>query len=558
MAMGLVGGLALFLYGMGMMSTALKTMAGSRLKQVMGRLAGNRLSAVATGCVATAVVQSSSITTVIAIGFVSAGIISLSQALGIAMGAAIGTTVTAQIVAFKVTHYALLLIGGGFFASMWRSRPTVARLGTMVMGLGVIFYGLGVMSEHMAPLRSYDPFVQLMASMNNPLLGILLAAAFTALVQSSSATLGVIIALASQGLIPLEAGLALVYGANVGTTITALLATIGQPKSALQSALSYLTFKVIMVAIWLPLIGPLESLTRAISPVAEGLEGAAVLAYEVPRQIANAHTLINLLTVAMVLPFTGAIAWLVLRITGPEAPPLAHSDDDAAPVAVELHAVLLNQPSLAVEATRREVIRLGARVAQTLDDALDVLLSGREEQLQRIHSQDDRIDRHHEAIVAYVEKLLQVEMAATESRETAQLLEAADFLESIGDVVDKDMVPLGQRRLHDGLTVSPQTAVHLRDLKQAVVNELRRGLDAVASRDQDLAQLVVASKPQIRHLEAVLLDHQLRRLQAPEPQRVAVYTIERDLAEALRRIYSLTRRFTRAGSHLRRHPRKTP
>lgn len=524
-------------------------MAGSRLKEIMARLTGNRLRAVATGCLATAVLQSSSITTVIAIGFVSAGIISLSQALGITMGAAVGTTITAQIIAFKVTHYALLLIALGFICTMWRSRATLARLGSMLMGLGVIFLGLDVMSTHMAPLRSYQPFIDLMAGMSNPLLGIVIAAVFTALVQSSSATLGVIIVLAGQGLIPLDAGLALVFGANIGTTITALLASIGQPKSAFQTALSYLVFKVIMVAIWLPLIGPLESLTRAISPVATDLEGAAALAFEVPRQVANAHTLINLLTVAVVLPFTGLVSALVIRLTGPETQPSA---DEPQAVAKELNPILIDQPALAAEAMRREVTLMGAQVLATVEQSLATVISGDAASLDMINGMDGRIDAHHEALVAYCERLLQVEMASEVGMEITYLLETADYLESIGDVVAKDMVPLGRRRLSEALEISPSTHQHLAAFHRQVVSELERGIQAVAEQDLELARSVVKAKASLREAERRLIEHQIERLTADAPKRVAAYTVERDLAESLRRIYSLTRRFIRAGCQLHR------
>ncbi|TVR09937.1 MAG: Na/Pi cotransporter family protein [Planctomycetota bacterium] len=542
MIMGLAGGLALFLHGMTMMSTALKAMAGSQLKTIMARLTGNRLAAVATGCVATAVVQSSSITTVIAIGFVSAGIISLTQAIGVILGAAVGTTVTAQIIAFKVTHYAFLLIAGGFIATMLRGRPTVSRVGAMVMGLGVIFLGLDLMSSHMAPLRSHQPFLDLMARMENPLLGIIIGAVFTALVQSSSATLGVIIALSAQGLIPLYAGLALVFGANVGTTITAMLATIGQPRAALHTALSYVAFKLIMVLIWLPLLGPLEQFTRAISPTAEHLDESDRLAYEVPRQVANAHTIINLGTVIILLPFTGALAWVVIRLSGPGR--RQEEDENVAP---DLNPILLEQPTLAVDATRREVVHLGERVARHLEQSMIAIIDGGEARLQALRQEDDRIDRHHEALVEYVERLLQPELPPKTGMEAMHLLEAADYLESIGDVIDKDMIPLGLRRVERDLQISEETQTRIHALSEAVVQVLRESLRAIASNDEQAADSVNASKPEIRALERQVIEHQFRRLQADAAKRVTAYTIERDITEALRRIYSLTRRSARAG-----------
>ena len=199
----------------------------------------------ATGAFVTAIIQSSSVTTVILVGFVSTGLMSLSQAVGVILGANIGTTITAQIVAFKVTKYALVLVSAGFLTQFVAKQDKIKQYGMLVMGLGLIFYGMSVMSAGMKPLRSFEPFIALMGSVENPIIGIAVAAAFTGLVQSSSATLGVIIALALQGLITLEAGIALALGSNVGTCVTAGLAAIGKSREAIRVAVAHVGFNVI-------------------------------------------------------------------------------------------------------------------------------------------------------------------------------------------------------------------------------------------------------------------------------------------------------------------------
>ncbi|MBT4138847.1 MAG: Na/Pi cotransporter family protein, partial [Candidatus Latescibacteria bacterium] len=201
--MGLVGGLALFLFGMEQMTAALKTVAGPGMKTMLARLTTNRFKAALTGAFVTAVIQSSSVTTVLVVGFISAGLLSLSQSIGIIMGANIGTTITAQIIAFKITHYALLLIAVGFASNFLSKNENLKQYGLMMMGLGLIFLGMDFMSNATRPLRSYGPFIALMKNMQNPLAGILLGTVFTALVQSSSATTGVVIVLAGQGFITL-------------------------------------------------------------------------------------------------------------------------------------------------------------------------------------------------------------------------------------------------------------------------------------------------------------------------------------------------------------------
>ena len=287
MSMQLFGGLAVFLFGMEQMAEALKRVAGNRMKDILGRLTTNRFMGLLTGTFVTAVIQSSSVTTVMLVGFVTAGLMSLSQAVGVIFGANIGTTITAQIVAFKVTHYALLLVAVGFVMIFTGKTNRIKQYGALTMGLGLIFFGMGIMSSGMKPLRSYEPFIQIMQEVSNPAVGILISAAFTGLVQSSSATTGVVIAMASQGLISLEGGIALIMGANIGTCVTAGLAAIGKPREAVRVAVAHVTFNVAGVAVAVWFIPYLADFVRSISPVAQGATGMDKLAAETPRQIAR-------------------------------------------------------------------------------------------------------------------------------------------------------------------------------------------------------------------------------------------------------------------------------
>lgn len=551
MLIGLAGGLALFLHGMTMMSDAMRAMAGSRLKDIMARLAGNRWSALLTGIVVTAVVQSSSVTSVIAIGFVSAGILTLGQALVVIMGAAVGSTVTAQIIAFDVSMLAFLLVAIGFGMSLFKTRHIVSHLGSVILGLGVVFIGLSMMSGFMAPLRSYQPFIDLMASMSNPLLGILIGAAFTAVVQSSSATLGVIIALASQGLIPLHAGIALVFGANIGTTITGMLATIGQPRSALHAALGLFSFKVLLVVIWLPLMGLLERITRAVSPTAEGLALAEQLAFEVPRQVANVHMIVNLTTVLILLPFTNLLAALIVRVVGNGQEPQGREA-----LAPALNPVLLEMPPMAIDAIRLEVVHLGERVGKCLNLAVPAILDGKAGSAEALQAQEQIINEHYAEITDFVEKLLQPELAPDVCRTAVDLVEAADYLESIGDLVAKEMIPLYRRQIERGAEIDPQTREGLSALSEAVALALKQALQAVAEGDQAEARSVLNTKSQVRSLERAAVETQIFTQADEGTQRLLAGALERELSESLRRSYSLIRRFVRAGTGLQRTGKK--
>jgi phosphate:Na+ symporter len=311
---GLGGGLALFLYGMRKMTDALKIVAGGGMKDLLGRLTTNRFTGAVAGTLVTAVIQSSSVTTVLIVGFITADLMSFSQSIGVIIGANIGTTITAQIIAFKVTKYALLLIGVGFLMEIMAKNRKVRHYGIVLMGLGLIFFGMELMSDATRPLRTYQPFIDLMQEMKNPIQGILIGLLFTTLVQSSSATTGIVIVLAGQGFITLEAGIALVLGANIGTCITAPLSAIGKPREAIQAATAHIIFNVLGVLLWVAFIPQLADVARSISPSSPELQGAARMAADSPRQIANAHTLFNVGNALVFIWFITPLARLVERI----------------------------------------------------------------------------------------------------------------------------------------------------------------------------------------------------------------------------------------------------
>ena len=266
MGMKLLGGLALFLFGMEQMADSLKAVAGERMKLILAKLTTNRFMGAVTGAFVTAIIQSSSVTTVLVVGFITAGLMSMAQSVGVIMGANIGTTITAQIVAFKVTKFALLMVAAGFGMLFASKQEKIKQYGGMLMGLGLVFFGMSVMSDAMSPLRSYQPFLDLMTRMDNPLIGILVAAGFTGLIQSSSATTGIVIVMATQGFISLEAGIALAFGANIGTCVTAMLAAIGKPREAVRAAAVHVLFNVFGVLLWVGLIPHLAEVVTWLSP----------------------------------------------------------------------------------------------------------------------------------------------------------------------------------------------------------------------------------------------------------------------------------------------------
>ena len=541
MLIQLAGGLALFLFGMDQMGEALKVVAGDKMRQILGKLTTNRVMGLVTGTVVTAIIQSSSVTTVMLVGFVTANLMSLSQAIGVILGADIGTTITAQIVAFPVKEYALLLVAAGFLMTLTGKREDIRQYGILVMGLGLIFFGMAVMSGAMKPLRSYQPFIDLMQNVSNPLVGILVSTAFTALVQSSSATMGIVIVLASQGLISLEGGIALALGANIGTCATAGLAALGKPREAVRVAVAHVTFKIAGVLLIVWFIPPFADLVRNISPVSEHLTGMDRLAADTPRQVANAHTLFNVGIGFLFLPLAGVFArfceWVV-----PDRPLTEAEELDARHEPKYLDQVLLDTPALALERAQLEIGRLGDRVSDMYEAFLEPTFAHDTARLEEIAEMDVDVDMLHARIVEYLARISSGELSRKETDALIRLMQAANQIEHMGDLIETNLVGLGQKLAEDGVAVSPVTAEIIRDYHQKVGDALRESTDAFRESDAKLARRVRRMKPEMTEMARHSVRHALDRLVADEPNRLQAYTREMELIENLTRIFRHSRR----------------
>ena len=541
MGMQLFGGLALFLFGMEQMADALKAVAGERMKTILAKLTTNRFMGAGTGAIVTAVIQSSSVTTVLVVGFITAGLMSLSQSIGVIMGANIGTTITAQIVAFKVTKAALLMIGAGFSMLFISKNEKIKQYGAMLMGLGLVFFGMSVMSDAMKPLRSYQPFLDLMVQMENPLVGILIAAAFTGLVQSSSATTGIVIVMASQGFITLPAGIALAFGANIGTCVTALLASIGKPREAVRAALVHVLFNVAGVILWFFFIPQLADFVTMMSPVHPELTGLDRLGAETPRQIANAHTIFNVANTLIFIGFTTQFARIVERLV-PDRP---IEEEGLVVSAKYLEPELLSTPAFALDRVRMEVLNMGETVQKMIDRIMPAILSGKKETLEEIRQMDDEVDILYEQILDYLGKISKGTLTESQTQELLNLMAALSELENIGDTVETNLVDLGNDRIDAGFKISESTAKVLNDFQEVVKKALKGAILAVAHNSRDAAEEVIKMKDEISKLAESAAAHQASRLVAEEPNRIAAYTTEIDIIEKQKRIYYFSKRMAK-------------
>jgi phosphate:Na+ symporter len=533
LTISLMGGLALFLYGMDKMSDALRDITGARLKEALAMLSNNRFTGLITGSLVTATIQSSSVTTVMLVGFVSAGIMSYSQTIGVILGSGIGTTITAQIVAFKVTKYSLLILAVGFALYFIPKKESIKHYGAMIMGLGMIFFGMSLMSEAMNPLRTYQPFINFMSNMSNPVWGILAATFFTALIQSSSAAMGVIIVLAMQGLITLEAGIALSLGANVGTCVTAGLASIGKPREAVRVAASHVLFKIIGVAILVPFIEPFAKFVVYISPgFLNGFFSSGEAGSILPRQVANAHTIFNVAVAVLFLPFTTQFARFVTWII-PDKP----WDEEKEIQPKFLNELLYHTPSLALDAARHEIKRMGKRVQYMNKDMLPAVLNGTKEDLLNVRLKIDDITILYKHLVTYLAKISQLKLNEEQTNNLSNIMTAVNNLDHIAGLLEVNMYELGTRRIEKAAVISEQSQEVLKTLHVVISDALKTAVKSVVEDDIQLAQKVIDMKTELTILADQANQHQTERLVSQDSKNFEAYKIEVEIISRLKRIY---------------------
>jgi phosphate:Na+ symporter len=537
LSMGLAGGLALFLLGMGQITVSLKVVAGDRLRALLARLSSNRVIGALTGSLTTAVIQSSSVTTVLTVGFVSASLLSVTQAASVIVGANLGTTVTAQVIALDVTDYALGLLAAGaaVAAAAGRRRQTLSEVGTAIAGLGFVFLGLDVMSDAMAPLGSYQPFLDLLADSSSPLVGLFIGAVFTGLVQSSSATTGIVVVMGASGLLDLETGIAIILGANIGTAVTAVLAAVGKSRNAWRAALVHVLVNVLGAAVWVGFIGTLADLANWIG----GHDGVGPAT---PQQFANAHTVFNAINTVVFLILLAPL----VAVTDKLVPRSVGTRPIAAARPAFLDRDVLGTPLIALEMTRRELLRLGLRVRLMLVASVPAAMAGTRQELNEIQDSDEEVDALHAEIVAYLGDLSRQNLSKKQRRELLRLLRVNNELEQMADVIVNGLVSPGTRRIENVVDVSPETRAQMDELHEVVLGTLDDALEALGTGDPDAAARAAESKGDFYHLEGEANKHLANRLTAPDPQRIEAYSIEVSMVDGLRRVHQSCRRIALA------------
>jgi len=539
LAMGLFGGLALFLFGLDQLSEGLKLAAGNTLKTLLTRLTTNRFLGALTGALVTGILNSSSVTTVLVVGFVTAGVMTLAQSVAVIMGANVGSTVTAQILAFNLSAYSLVPVAAGFFMLFSSKRAALRYWGMMVMGLGLVFFGMGLMSDAMKPLRDFPPFVEALTRMERPLYGILAGALFTGLVQSSAATVGIAITLASDGLLTLPAGIALALGANIGTCVTALLAALGKPVEAVRASAVHVVFNVLGVALWIPFIGLLAHFAMAVSPASPELDGAQRLAAEVPRQIANANTLFNVLNTCIFIGFTGWFARLTQRLIPERKKP------DALIKPQFLDRAALSVPVVALEQVRQEFGRLGDIVCAMLVEFPPPGGTVGQTTFAEISRRGKEVQILEAAILEFLSRIRQGDLTRAESAAHLALLSATVQLRSVADIIANDLALVARAAAGGAMSSGAASRTVVTEFYQDVQRALRLAIDAVRRHDAATADKVRDLSRDIRRLAEDLMSQVAEGLEASKPESLSTVRLQTTFVNGLRQIYTLSKRIAR-------------
>ncbi len=548
---GLFGGLAFFLYGMEKMSEGMKKSAGNKMRSILAALTKNRIIGLFVGAFVTMVIQSSSATTVMLVSFVQADLMSFAQSLGVILGADIGTTITAQLIAFKLTDYALLMIAIGFSLRMFAKNDNLKNIGEVLLGFGILFYGMKLMSDAMKPLRTWPEFINVMKGLENPLLGLLIGTVFTALIQSSSAFTGIVIVLAQQGLITLDAGIPLVFGANIGTCITAGLATIGTSREAKRVALAHVVFKVAGVLLFVFWIPTFASIIHTI---------AAKFGSDTARQIANAHTIFNVSIALFFLPVTAIFAAFLLKIL-----PTEEEIKGVIPMTWHLDDSMIETPEFAIDLARTEISRMAKILGRMLRAIIIPFISDPKLINREVHNKEEadllveeiptrdeffpqlslvegidmrekKIDFIDEKVVDYLIQVVRQELSDSQASEIYGMISIANDMESIGDIIHRNMLPLLVKKQELGTDFSEEGKEELMIYHVKVCKQISRLKEAFNERNMETAQRIMAKEEKYLDLETKYRLKHLERMHQARQASLQTHEIHVELMDLLKQI----------------------
>ncbi|MDX5665611.1 Na/Pi cotransporter family protein [Clostridioides difficile] len=492
----LIGGLGLFLYGMSLMGEGLQKSAGDKLKKIIELLTSNVVMGVLVGTVVTGIIQSSSATTVMVVGFVNAGIMNLSQAIGVIMGANIGTTVTAQLVSFNLEGIAPIALGIGILFYLFTSNQKTKHLSEILIGFGILFTGMEFMKDAVAPLAEYKAFTDaLLYFSKNPVLGILAGFAITGIVQSSSASMGMLIALASQGILPLSSALPILYGDNIGTCVTSLLSSVGASRNARRAAVMHLSFNVIGTIIFMLVLNkPISAIVTHFDPT------------DTARQIANAHTLFNLTNVIILLPFSKYIVKLANRLI-----PIKETESEIVNNTKYLDERMFSTPSIALGNTVQEVVRMGHKATNSLEHSIAGFLNKSNEDINKAFESEKVVNKLQKDILNYLLKLSKEPLRDDEHFRTDLLFNTVNDIERVSDHAE-NIAELAMSVKEMNISFSDSAIREIYEIYNKTITNFKDALIVLDVKDFELANKVLEVENEVNYLEKTFRNSHMIRL----------------------------------------------
>ncbi len=489
-----IGGLGIFLFGIKFMSEGLQKTAGDRMRSLLAKYTSNPILGVLVGIVVTGLIQSSSGTTVLTIGLINAGLLTLRQAIGIIFGANIGTTVTAFIIGIKIEDYALPIIALGAVFLFFFSKKRFQYIGQVIFGFGALFLGLSTMSSGVKPLQDLQVFTDFIVQMEGiPVLGVLVGTIFTVIVQSSSATIGILQSIADEGMISLYGALPVLFGDNIGTTITAVLASIGASVAARRASLVHVIFNVagtILFMLILPLVHD------AVLWLGQDVN--------IRMQIAYAHAMFNITNTLIFLPLIPVLAWIVTKLVPGKMQEIEFR-------AKYLDERLLANPSIALGQAKHEIIRMGSVARDMLNDASEYFFNKDEKVANLALQKEQLINELDRKITEYMVKIQQSNLTADESAKASILMQTINDIERIGDHAE-NIVELAESRISQKVEFSEDAEKDLRDMLQLADHVVSKALHALEHDDEQAAEEVLTSEVELDRMESVFRKAHINRL----------------------------------------------
>jgi|BioPla2DNA2_1021312.scaffolds.fasta_scaffold04470_7 phosphate:Na+ symporter len=505
MLFGLFGGLAIFIYGMNLMGDGLQKAAGEKMRRILEVLTSNPLMGILVGTLVTMIIQSSSATTVMVVGFVSANLMTLPQAIGVIMGANIGTTVTAQLVAFDLGEYAYLITAIGFILFFFFNKKIIKYVGQIIFSFGLLFVGLNIMSAVMKPLAQSAMFEEVIHRVSDtPVLGLVVGALLTLIIQSSSATVAVLLNLAQepdangQALIGLQAALPILFGSNIGTTITAILASIGARVNAKRAAMAHTIFNVAGAVLFMLILPYFAKFVAFISP--KGLETSVIA-----RQIANAHTSFNIINTIVWAPFVLVLAKIVTFLVRGE-------EDTVENRVIYLDYKILNNASVAMDLATKELTRMAELSRKMMANSKKAFINSDTDAAKKVHEIESIVDMLQTEIIKYLSTMLsQSSLTERQSIRLAGLMHITNDIERMGDHC-KNVAELAMEKIEKDLPFSKEAISDLTNAFNKLNDMVDHSIQSLSHDDTSLAKKVLSEESEIDKLESDLRDRHMKRL----------------------------------------------